>query len=75
MEGLYARTGQEALFISVRADRNHYSKPFFLSTSPKVEDHFKSITGMMPGSYAAKLELFCLDRMSGKFCPWRDFFF
>ena len=55
MKGLHARAGQEALFISVRTDRDHYAKPFFLASSSKVEDHFKKTTGMMPGNYAANI--------------------
>ena len=74
MEGLHARAGQEALFISVRTDRDHYAKPFFLASSSKVEDHFKKTTGMMPGNYAAKLEVFCLDGLTGALPTSRLFF-
>ena len=69
MEGLYARTGQESVFISVRSDRNHYSKPFFLVSSQRIEEHFKKVIGMMPEVYASKLEVFCLDRADGKLPP------
>ena len=66
MEGLYARTGQESMFISVCSDRNHYSKLFFLVSSQRIKEHFKKVTRMMPRVYASKLEVFCLDRVDGK---------
>ncbi|KAG6819388.1 hypothetical protein H0H93_012294 [Arthromyces matolae] len=65
IQKLHERTKLEVLLIAVRSSREHYTRPFVLTTSDRVNDFMQLTLRETPDDFAMRFEGYCLSGVQG----------
>ncbi|KAG6819073.1 hypothetical protein H0H93_015742 [Arthromyces matolae] len=65
IQRLHTRTRLEVLLVAVRSSREHYTRPFVLATSDRVDDFMELTLRETANDFALRLEGYCLSGVQG----------
>ncbi len=67
VNGVYHRTNTNFIIMAVRSSPDDFMRPFYYTTSPKLETFFFQQNKQTISQYSIKVEAFCLSGMPGKY--------